>query len=305
MRPIGEPYSTRRIVARPAACFIALLALIAISALPSRADAIYGAFASATADIYCTGSSGLSVTGGNGQVFATTIANGGDICGNSSSAASLANLANGDLSVQATATTTFTSFGAAWQQAGGGASAAFNDVLTITAPSSDLGQTVSLSATLVGAVFGPLYPGFGGPAPACQSSPDICYGNSDSSASAGVTFGVAFNPGDFGTSTVCSTLPEENHFVCTDTSGIVLTSTTQTVAVYGALNAGLWAFGPNTNLTLVAYDPIQLSLPPGASFSSASGVFLTQPPSQVPEPSTLLLVCPGLLATWRWLRRKH
>jgi PEP-CTERM motif-containing protein len=50
-------------------------------------------------------------------------------------------------------------------------------------------------------------------------------------------------------------------------------------------------------------DPIKITLPPGVTFTSESGLFLTAP-STVPEPSSLLLIVTGLAGTFSEVRRR-
>ena len=48
-----------------------------------------------------------------------------------------------------------------------------------------------------------------------------------------------------------------------------------------------------------------LSLPEGVTFKSASGVFLSQPPSVVPEPTRVALLIAGLLAMAQVMQRRQ
>jgi hypothetical protein len=66
----------------------------------------------------------------------------------------------------------------------------------------------------------------------------------------------------------------------------------------GVINNGFADFSNTASLFLV--------VPPGVTFTSQSGVFLTQaPPAPVPEPHSILMLVTGLTALGMMVRRKR
>ncbi len=269
----------------------------------------YGAEASYSCGSTPLQASGLGVTSASDTTGAVP-------CPPGTSATVSSDLATGDLSVQLSGPSSV-----AYAQA----LTYYWDTLTISAPLSDIGQSVTLNAT-----FNMDFSGIDAGthvAGEVISTPDVNLSDMGvfTVFGDGPSWGLVDVPGGeevagaSGYAVLCS--PFANclggdtngapwvdtscsysgfvNIVCHSTSSVTLTSTTQTVDIQAALSADLCApfscagaVGAG-NATLNASDPLTLTLPAGATYTSASGVFLRKS-NTVPEPSPLPMLLAGL-----------
>ena len=254
---------------------------ISTGTAPTRADVLVQAFSDIEGAPSCTINGGTAGT-----------------CSNVVDAASSANLATGVLGVQANCCD-YTAPSPSSGQAS--ATARFSDTATLVLPSGYTASTIPFATfdlTLSGASLGISGPTLDAAHPGAKIS-DFLQVTPGSSGVSGCqsTDPTAFCGGPN------SSLNLSITFTNIPISDLVFTLTAQLQATADGFDPGQGL--PKGSGFADAMDPGQLSidLPQGFSFTSASGVLLTQA-ATVPEPSSLMLVGSGL-ATIVFVRRRR